>query len=146
MARLALIPLIVLALLASPQPSYAQQTTYQLPTVNVQPGFVPLQRSTGSALDQVYGSNDLASLFQSAFTIALSVGAMLGVLRLVYAGYMRMVSGVGNWASLTKANEIIGSTILGLVLLLGIYLLMFQIDPSILNLCILRDVPNASCP
>ena len=94
----------------------------------------------GSSLDYTTGTGGLGSYINQLFKIALSVGAMLAVLRLVYAGYIYMVSGVGNFASQGKAKEIIGSVVLGMLLLLGIYLILFQINPDIVKLNITQNI------
>lgn len=69
---------------------------------------------------------------------------MLAVLRLVYAGYIYMVSGVDSSFSLGKAKGIIGSVVFGLLLLLGIYLILYQINPDILKLNALENIKSAS--
>ena len=93
-----------------------------------------------SVLNYDTGSAGLASYINRLFIIALSVGAMLAVLRLVYAGYIYMVSGVGSFASQGKAKEIIGSVVFGLLLLRGIYLILYQINPDILKLNVLQNI------
>ncbi len=99
--------------------------------------FVPLVDNSPGGLTsyQTTGNGDLAGYLNALFRVALSVGAMAGVLRLVYAGYMYMGSDM--WSSKGKAREIIGNVVLGLLLLLGIYLILFQINPQILNLNVL---------
>ncbi len=67
---------------------------------------------------------------------------MAAVLRLVYAGYMYMGSDM--WSSKGKAREIIRDTTLGILLLLAIWLILFQINPNILNLNILQNVSATS--
>lgn len=103
--------------------------------------FVPLAPNPArSTLNYTTGTGGLAAYINTLFKIAISVGAMLAVLRLVYAGYIYMVSGVGNFASMGKAKEIIGSVVLGLLLLLGIYLILYQINPDILKLDITQNI------
>src|SRR3989344_5517895 len=109
-------------------PLFAAAETITLPDLNVAAtdctpkanGFVPLACTTGSKLDAAYNSKGLGDYINQLFIIALSVGAMAALLRLVYAGYIYMVSGVGSFASQGKAKEIIGSVVFGLLLLLGI--------------------------
>ncbi len=109
-------------------------------------GFVALEEYKGSTLEGVYnvasGPGSLAKFFTELFKVALSVGAMIAVLRLVYAGYMYMGSDL--WSSKGKAREIISSTVLGLFLLLAIWLILFQINPQILNLKI--TFPKTAAP
>lgn len=114
-----------------------------LPALAAAANFVPLvQNSQGGGLTsyQTTGSGDLSGYINRLFIIALSVGAMLAVLRLVYAGYIYMVSGVGNFASMGKAKEIIGRVVFGLLLLLGIYLILYQINLKILELNITQNI------
>jgi hypothetical protein len=122
--RRAIIGIVLAAALAAPIAASAAAN-----------GFVPLAPQTGnSSLDAAYNSPDLSTYINTLFKIAISVGAMIAVLRLVYAGYIYMVSGVGNWGSQGKAKEIIGNVVFGLLLLLAVYLILYQINPDITNL------------
>jgi hypothetical protein len=96
------------------------------------------------------GSNaTLASFFNNAFTLALSAGAILAVLRLAYAGWLYM-GAADMWGSKQKAKDAIFNAILGLLLLIGIYIILFQINPCLLNLNVLQSFQggssSASCP
>ncbi len=104
--------------------------------------FAPLANYGGSRLDTFYTapSGGLPGFLNAVFNIVLSVGAMLAVLQLVRAGYMYMGSDM--WSSKGKAKEIIGNAVFGILLLLSIYLILRQINPDILNLNILRNVPT----
>lgn len=103
------------------------------------PGFVPLSTPNQSPmLQSIYNSGDLAGYINRLFAMAISLGAILAVLRIAYAGYMYMVSDM--WTSKSKAREILGEVVLGLILLLGIYLILYQINPCILDLNILNRV------
>lgn len=117
-----------------------------VPVVALAATFVPLVQDTKTGLlsYQTTANGDLSGYINRLFVIALSVGAMLAVLRLVYAGYIYMVSGVGNFASMGKAKEIIGSVTFGLLLLLGIYLILYQINPDILKLNALDTIKSSS--
>ncbi|HWO07724.1 MAG TPA: hypothetical protein VNM40_04065 [Candidatus Paceibacterota bacterium] len=81
---------------------------------------------------------DLATFFNVAFKSAIVIGAMLAVLRLGYAGFIYMTTDV--WSSKQSATTIIQETVLGLLLLLGVWLILNQINPDLLNLDILRNV------
>ena len=103
------------------------------------PGFVPLADASQSPmLQSVYSSGNLAEYINRLFVIAISVGAILAVLRIAYAGYMYMMSDM--WTSKSRAREILGEVVLGLVLLLGIYLILYQINPELLDLSVLQNV------
>lgn len=98
--------------------------------------FVPLACYRGTPLQEVYQSNSLPKLLSGLFTVALSVGGIVAVIRLVIAGYHYMGSDM--WSSKGKAKEIIQDVVFGLLLLLGTYLILYQINPCILNLDILQ--------
>ena len=67
---------------------------------------------------------------------------MAAVLRLVYAGYLYM--GTDMWSSKKHATDVIRDTVLGLLILLAIYLVLYQINPQILNLnVVLTDIKSS---
>jgi hypothetical protein len=115
--------------------------------------FVPLTgglpgSSSGSSLPSSLsgffnqtGSGALAGFFNAAFTIALSVGAILAVLRIAYAGWLYMSSDA--FGKKSHAREVITDAVLGLLLLIGIYIILYQINPNLLNLNILQTIQNA---
>lgn len=103
--------------------------------------FVPLSDANFQEIFDVNpsgGAGDIASFINSAFKVALSVGAILAVLRIAYAGYLYM--GTDMWHTKSHAKEILGDVVLGLLLLLGIYLILWQINPDLLRLDILRNI------
>jgi len=91
-----------------------------------------------SKLGQLYGTTSLAGFLNGLFTAAISIGAILAVLRIAYAGYEYMTSDA--WGNKARAKEIIGDVVLGLMLLLGTYLILNQINPDLLNLNILQNL------
>src|SRR3989344_2616445 len=97
-----------------------------------------------SKLGQLYGTNSLSGFLSSLFTAAISVGAILAVLRIGYAGYLYMTTDA--WGSKTHAKEVIGDVVLGLLLLLGTWLILNQINQQILNLNALQNVQQAPLP
>ncbi len=86
-------------------------------------------------------TTSLAQFFNALFKAAIVLGAMFAVLRLGYAGFMYMTTDLPG----TKGNarEIISKAVLGLLLLLGVWLILNQINPDILNLDILRNIKSA---
>lgn len=110
-------------------------------------GFVPLAKyPVNSRLGGIYESNgDLGVFVNNLFTFAISLGAILAVLRLAYAGYIYLVSGL-QWTERTKAREIIGDTVLGLLLLLAIFLILKQINPDLLKLNVLDQLKQLPKP
>jgi hypothetical protein len=105
----------------------------------------------GGSLSGFFNNNGgtLASFFNTAFTMALSAGAILAVLRLAYAGWLYM-GAADMWGSKQRAKTVIFDAILGLLLLIGIYIILFQINPCLLNLNVLQSFQggssSASCP
>jgi undecaprenyl pyrophosphate phosphatase UppP len=110
-----------------------------VPIIASAQGFVPISNGGGSAGDnfsklfKISGStNDLSGFITNAFRAVLSLGAILAVIRIGWAGYQYMISDVGETKS--HAKEILGDVVIGLLLLLSIYLILNQINPDILNL------------
>ncbi|MBI4080097.1 hypothetical protein HY414_02650 [Candidatus Kaiserbacteria bacterium] len=96
-------------------------------------GFVPLECFQGSRkLADAYYTEDLGPFINKLFVGAISLGAILAVLRLAWAGFVYMSSDL--WTSKEKAKEHIKETLLGLFLLLAIWLILYQINPDILSL------------
>lgn len=98
-------------------------------------GFVPLACYNGSALQNLYstqGDKPLANFFNKLFAFSLSIGAILAVVMIVYGGYLYMFK--DSFASKLNAKEKITNAVIGLLLLLGVYLILYQINPEILNL------------
>ena len=103
-------------------------------------GFVPLAETpTGSKLGQLYASQDFSSFINGLFKFALAIGAIFAVLRLAYAGYLYMGQS-DMWSHKGEAKTIIGDVTLGLILLLSIYLILYQVNPYILTLKALRNI------
>ena len=102
--------------------------------------FVPLAETPGgSKLGQLYSSGDFSNFINGLFKFAISLGAIGAVLRLAYAGYLYMGQS-DMWSQKGAAKEIIKDVTLGLLLLLSIYLILFQINPDILTLKALRNI------
>ena len=81
-------------------------------------------------------SSSLSELFNSAFKLSLSVGAILALLRIVWAGYQYMGS-ADMWSTKQAAKETLSDAIVGLLLLIGIWLILNVINPCILDTTIL---------
>jgi hypothetical protein len=111
-----------------------------------QGGFVPLTKDAD--FNKIFGvnagsgnnANDLGSFINAAFKMTLSIGAILAVLRVAWAGYQYMSSDA--WGEKSHAKEILGDVVIGLLLLLSVYLILYQINPNILNLKIKYVTPN----
>jgi hypothetical protein len=102
--------------------------------------FVPLADTAtqGSRLADLYSSNNLADYINKIFTAAIALGAVAAVLRLAYAGYLYMGSDM--WSKKGEAKTVIGDVTLGLLLLLSIWLILYQINPNILKLNALQNI------
>lgn len=84
-------------------------------------------------------SGCIEPLINGLFTAALSVGAMLAVLRIGYAGWLYMGS-ADMWSNKSTAIGVFQDAIIGLLLLLGVWLILYQINPCILNLDFTRNI------
>ncbi|OGG45009.1 hypothetical protein A2673_02880 [Candidatus Kaiserbacteria bacterium RIFCSPHIGHO2_01_FULL_50_13] len=94
------------------------------------------------ALSQIVNPNqDLATFINNAFKIAISVGAILAVMRIAWAGYLYIASDL--WPSKQKGREILQDVALGLLLLIAVYIILYQINPDILNLDAIRSLRQA---
>ncbi len=106
-------------------------------------GFVPLADvSQSPKLVNLYGSQDFSSFINGLFKFAIAIGAIVAVLRLAYAGYLYMGQS-DMWSHKGQAKTIIADVTLGLLLLLSIYLILYQINPDILTLKALRNITPA---
>lgn len=119
--------------------SCALAVSYAVPVIAFAAGgFVPLtkdanfQKMLAPATGGTSGTTDLTSFINSAFKMLLSVGGILAVLRIAYAGYQYMSSDA--WGEKSHAKEILGDVVIGMLLLLSVYLILYQINPQILEL------------
>lgn len=96
--------------------------------------FQPLTDAGNSALlaDIFGGGGDLGSFLQGAFQIAIAVGAIAAVLRITWAGFLYMTSDIAGKKE--DAKKAIQEAVIGLLLLLGVVLILQQVNPEILNL------------
>ncbi|OGG52413.1 hypothetical protein A3H16_02455 [Candidatus Kaiserbacteria bacterium RIFCSPLOWO2_12_FULL_53_8] len=106
--------------------------------------FVPLAQTPGSSkLGQLYATQgDLSNFVNSLFKFALVIGAIGAVLRIAYAGYLYM-GAADMWSTKSAAKGILGEVTFGLLLLLAIYLILYQINPDILTLKALQNITPA---
>ncbi len=105
--------------------------------------FVPLADYSGSPqLNTVMTSNSLPQYLNALFQFSLSIGAILAVVMIVWGGYLYMSSDIWNKKALAKQK--ITDAVIGLLLLLAIYLILYQINPDILNLNITFSQSNSS--
>lgn len=103
-------------------------------------GFTPLVDLPAQApakFSGLYSSQDLTSFINRMFFLMISIGGMLAVGRLSYAGWLYMIG--DNFGNLKKAKGIVGNVVIGLLILLSIWLILMQINPYILNTDILQS-------
>jgi hypothetical protein len=115
---------------------------FAFPFIVFAQAFAPLAPVSGSSkLGGLYGANDITTFINTLFKFALGVGAIGAVLRLSYAGYLYMGQ-ADMWSHKGQAKTIIGDVTLGLLLLLSIWLILYQINPDILSLNALQTLNN----
>lgn len=95
-----------------------------------------------SKLTQLFSGDNLVQFFQSLFVFSLTLGAIIAVVRLIWAGYLYMGS-AEMWSSKGEARKVFTSVVFGTLLLLAIWLILRQINPRILNLDILAPIRDS---
>jgi hypothetical protein len=99
--------------------------------------LAPIDSQSGQ-LSGIYQSGDLSVYISKLFVFAISIGAIIAVIRLMWAGYQYMGSEM--WTSKESAKKTFREVILGLLLLLAIYLILYRINPNLLNIQILTNI------
>jgi|SRR3989339_2129917 len=103
--------------------------------------FVPLTNSglANTRVGDLFQSGQTLSQFiNNVFIFSLSIGAIMAVVRIVWGGYLYM--GNEMWSTKSRAKEVMRDAVLGLLLLLAIYLILFQINPDLVNLDVLKTI------
>jgi|CXWL01.1.fsa_nt_gi hypothetical protein len=98
------------------------------------PAFRPITEGISDGpplLARAFEGQSLGDFLTAIFNIAISVGAILAVLRIGYAGFVYMTTDVISDKSNSKT--IIQNAVLGLLLLLAIILILERINPDILK-------------
>jgi hypothetical protein len=131
----------------APHTSFAQTSGAPNCNQTYSSGFIPLACYSNSPLIQQAFSdpNGLPGYINSVFTIVVSIGAILAVLRIAYGGYLYMGS-ADMWGNKQQAKEVISDAVIGLLLLLAIYLILNQINPNLLNLNVRNDITPLQAP
>lgn len=106
------------------------------------PTFLVSDFQNANLFKNMTAANDLSGFINGIFKIAIIVGAMLAVLRLVYAGFLYM--GTDIFDKKGAAKEAIQNALIGLLLLVTTYILLNQINPDILNLNITQNLKAPS--
>jgi len=79
----------------------------------------------------------IAMYMGAAYKYAVALGSVIAVLMIMIGGIMYMVSGF-NVGLVDKAKSMMVGSVTGLVLLIGSYLVMYFVNPALLNLEILE--------
>jgi type IV secretion system pilin len=103
------------AALLTPTPSLAQ--TKNDPLTGKKP-------SDSSVLDYV----------DSGYTFAASIGGLVAVIMLIYAGY-RYITSYGNPENISEAKDIVEKTLIGLALLVLAAVILNSINPATTQTC-----------
>lgn len=67
-----------------------------------------------------------------AFQVAINVGAILAMMRIMWAGWLYM-GAADMWSNKHHAKEVFQNAIIGLLILLAIWIILHQINPQILQ-------------
>jgi len=79
-----------------------------------------------------YNSDSLVEYINSIFTLVISLAAMLAVLRVITGGFQYMTSEA--LGAKSEARETIQGAVFGLILLVGSWLILYTVNPQILDL------------
>lgn len=106
------------------------------------PTFLVSDFNNSKLFGNITSADSIGSLINGIFKIAIIVGAMLAVLRLVYAGFLYM--GTDLFDRKSAAKEAIQNAIIGLLLLVTTYIILNQINPDLLKLNITQNIKPAT--
>jgi hypothetical protein len=123
--------ILAIVFFSIPSLTYAQATINETQSK----GFVPLSDANFNKIFNVNptgSGTDLGTFFNSAFRVALSLGAILAVMRIAWGGYKYMTTDASGEKN--DAKEILTDVIIGMLLLLSIWLILYQINPCLLKL------------
>lgn len=98
---------------------------------------IPGQAGQSGIIDGVdYGEagvDTLQDYLESAYKFGIAIVAILAVVMIGVGGFMYIVTSAGNAGKLANAKEIITSAILGLVMALLSWLILFVINPDLVS-------------
>lgn len=103
------------------------------------------QATTTNACTDVAVNNSIGRCVNQIYIWSLGVAALLALCAIVFGGYMTLTA-AGNAQRATTGKSYIWSSIIGLVLLFGAYLLLNTINPDLVNFNFTLPNPNASTP
>ena len=79
------------------------------------------------------GVNDLQTYLSAIYKFGIAIVALLAVVMIAVGAFMYIVTSAGNASKLANAKEIITSAILGLVMALLAWLILFVINPDLVS-------------
>jgi hypothetical protein len=95
------------------------------------------------ALEKLFCSTNISDMLNQVFQLSITLGGVLAMLRIGYAGWLYM-GREDMWSTKQHAKEVFRDAIIGLLVLLAIYMILFQINPCILKLQ-LFSTPGTAC-
>jgi hypothetical protein len=97
------------------------------------PGQVGRSGSVGGVDYGAEGIDTLQDYLESAYKFGIAIVGILAVVMIGVGGFMYIVTSAGNAGKLADAKEIITSAILGLVMALLSWLILFVINPDLVG-------------
>lgn len=95
-------------------------------------GYTPLEPLPGIGPEPGYSSYDLSSYFQWIFAFAISIAGILAVLMIVIGGIQYMTA-YGSESKITDAKRRIYQALLGLLLAISAWLILYTINPDLVK-------------
>src|SRR5438128_2150457 len=130
-----LLALLLLELCLAYGTAYAQVQTYDYSNSGVQAQIksylcTPTDPTPGQTGNPA--SRDLYTCINKLYKFAVVLASVIGVFFLVIAGYLYM-SAAGEAEGVTKAKEIVVTTVTSFVILLGGYILLNTLNPDLIQ-------------
>ena len=111
---------------------------YSAPTTfNNSGGFVPLVGLPG--LTDESAKRSLADYLNALFRLAIGIGALIAVIKIIFAGIKYMSR--DSFFAKEEAKSDIQTALLGLLIMLSVVLVLTVINPNLLNLNVLQELP-----
>tara|TARA_B100001287_G_C22339261_1_gene369938 strand:- start:30 stop:395 length:366 start_codon:yes stop_codon:yes gene_type:complete len=99
-------------------------TLFSLPYMVLGQGLVPCEGVN-------CGFNDLVQLAKNILDFIVMASIPAAVLGIVYAGYLYLTAGVEGTGNIAKAKDIFVKIVIGLVLILGAWLIVYTITSTL---------------
>ncbi|MFH1979157.1 MAG: hypothetical protein ABII97_02140 [Patescibacteria group bacterium] len=92
-----------------------------------------LDDAVGLYSEEEYVPGTFAQYATQTLKFAITIGALLAIIIIIIGGFEYVTAG-GNTGQVEKAKERITQAILGLILIVGSYLILYTINPDLVNL------------